>query len=124
MFRISASELKRQFKRMGLKADVKELDAEKIVITTTDGKEYEMVSPQAVLLVKLPGGVSMIQAIGGIEEREAAREEKPQVEITEEDVRLVAEQAGVSLEEARQALIETSGDIAEAILRLEERKHA
>jgi len=48
---------------------------------------------------------------------EAPKEEAP--EVSEEDVRLVAEQAGVSLEEARRALEEAGGDIAEAILRLQ-----
>ncbi len=120
MFRVSASELRKQFRRMGIKADVREVKASSIVITSAEGKEYVMESPQAVLLVQLPGGVAMIQAIGSIEERER-REEEP-ITISEEDVKLVAEQAGVSMDEAREALIEARGDIAEAILLLEERK--
>ena len=122
MFRVSASELRKQFRRMGIKADVKELKALSLVVRTEDGKEYAMESPQAVLLVRLPGGIAMIQAIGGVEEREVAPQEEHL--FTEEDVKLVAEQAGVGLEEARRALEETKGDIAEAILLLEERKQA
>ncbi|RLE50960.1 MAG: hypothetical protein DRJ21_01085, partial [Candidatus Methanomethylicota archaeon] len=40
------------------------------------------------------------------------------IEIPEEDIQLVAAQAGVSLEEARKALIEAEGDLAKAILSL------
>jgi len=42
--------------------------------------------------------------------------------VTEEDVKLVAEQAGVSLEEAQRALEETGGDLAQAIILLQARK--
>ncbi|ADG12849.1 nascent polypeptide-associated complex protein [Methanocaldococcus infernus] len=41
------------------------------------------------------------------------------VEITEEDINLVAEQCNVSKEEAKKALEECNGDIAEAILKLQ-----
>ena len=40
------------------------------------------------------------------------------VQIPEEDVILVAQQANVSLEEARAALEQTGGDLAQAILLL------
>lgn len=43
-------------------------------------------------------------------------------EITEEDVQLVAQQAGVSVEEARVALEQTEGDLTQAILLLCQRK--
>jgi nascent polypeptide-associated complex subunit alpha len=38
------------------------------------------------------------------------------MEIPEEDVRLVADQTGKSMEEAKKALEETGGDLAKAIL--------
>ncbi|MEE9593546.1 MAG: nascent polypeptide-associated complex protein [Thermoplasmata archaeon] len=41
--------------------------------------------------------------------------------IPDEDVQLVAERAGVTLEEARQALIEADGEPAEAIIKLMQR---
>ncbi len=40
------------------------------------------------------------------------------VSIPEEDVKLVAEKAGVSEDEARKALVECGGEPAEAIIRL------
>ena len=61
----------------------------------------------------------MIYVIGEPVRVEAKSEAGETPEISEEDVALVAEQAGVSLEEARRALEETGGDIAAAILRLQ-----
>jgi nascent polypeptide-associated complex subunit alpha len=121
LFRVSASDLKRQFKRLGLNVDVEEIRAHRLVIEAEDGKVYEMESPQAVLLVKLPMKAYMVQAIGSLSVSEKREEH---VEISEEDVRLVAEQAGVSIEEAREALREAGGDIAAAIMLLQERKSA
>ena len=120
LFRLSPTDIKRAFKRLGIKVDVSEVKAEELIIRTMDGKELVMASPQTVLLIKMPGETVMVQAVGSIEERSS--EEK--VEISEEDVRLVAEQAGVSIEEARQALLEAGGDIAAAIMLLEERRKA
>ena len=50
-----------------------------------------------------------------------AREESldTKLEISDEDVKTVAEQAGVSDDEARAALEETKGDLAAAILKLQ-----
>jgi len=120
LFRLSPTDIKRAFKRLGIKVNVSEVKAEELIIRTVDGKELVMASPQTVLLIKMPGETVMVQAVGSIEERSS--EEK--VEISEEDVRLVAEQAGVSIEEARQALLEAGGDIAAAIMLLEERRKA
>ncbi|MEM2794139.1 MAG: Nascent polypeptide-associated complex protein, partial [Candidatus Methanomethylicia archaeon] len=51
------------------------------------------------------------------EETERLLESKKET-IPDEDIRLVAYQAGVSFEEAKKALIETEGDLARAILLL------
>ncbi|AEF96559.1 nascent polypeptide-associated complex protein [Methanotorris igneus] len=53
-------------------------------------------------------------------EEKEIKDEDVKVEITEEDVELVANQCNVSKEEARKALEECNGDIAEAILKLSE----
>lgn len=51
-----------------------------------------------------------------------AREERisTAIEVTSEDVQTVAEQAGVSEEEARTAIEAAKGDLAEAIMKLQE----
>jgi nascent polypeptide-associated complex subunit alpha len=60
-------------------------------------------------------GQRMYQVVGG-EVREEALE--AQLEIPEEDILLVAQQTGVSVERARAALEDTEGDLARAILML------
>jgi len=57
------------------------------------------------------------QITGDVSERPLAEESR----ITDDDVRMVAMQAGVSEEDARSALEETNGDIAEAILKLKKK---
>ncbi len=42
-----------------------------------------------------------------------------QVEISEDDIKTVAQQAGVSIDKAKEALLESKGDIATAILNLQ-----
>lgn len=122
MFRFSPSELKRQLKRLGIKADIELVEASEVVVRKSDGKLLVVESPQ-VMLVKMQGGAVMLQVIGSRVE-EVEEEAKPSTSFSEEDVRLVAEQAGVSLEEARRALEEAGGDIAAAIILLEERRKA
>jgi nascent polypeptide-associated complex subunit alpha len=115
LFSLNPRELRRMLKRMGI--TVEELDAEEVVIKLSDGRRMLIESPSSVALMKAKGQPNMIYVIGGSikEVREVEEESQP---FTEEDVKLVAEQAGVSLDEARKALEETKGDIAEAILRL------
>ncbi|BES82543.1 nascent polypeptide-associated complex protein [Pyrodictium abyssi] len=124
MFRFSPSDLKKQLKRLGLKnVDVEAIEAEEIIVRQRDGKELVLVAPQAVV-VKMPGGAIMMQVMAQrVEEREAQKPEEA-LSFSEEDVRLVAEQTGVSLEEARRALEEAEGDIAAAIMLIEERRRA
>ncbi|KSW11360.1 hypothetical protein CF15_00370 [Pyrodictium occultum] len=124
MLRFNPNELKKQLKRLGLKnVDIETLEAEEIVIRKREGRELVLITPQA-LVVKMPGGALMLQAFAQqVEEREAGLETVG-AEVSEEDVRLVAEQTGVSLEEARKALEEAEGDIAAAIMLIEERKRA
>jgi nascent polypeptide-associated complex subunit alpha len=98
--------------RMGLSMDSVP-DVEQVVIKTT-GKEIVIENPEvAVLDVQ---GQKMFQVVGGrITEKTVERK----LVIPEEDVRLVADQTGKSLDEARKALQECEGDLAKAILLLQ-----
>ncbi|MCD6431804.1 nascent polypeptide-associated complex protein [Candidatus Bathyarchaeota archaeon] len=110
--RISPREAKRMMQRMGLSMDaVPEVEQ---VIIKTSGKEIVIEEPEvAVLDVQ---GQRIFQITGGkISEKAVERK----VVIPEEDVRLVADQTGKSLEEARKALEESEGDLAKAILLLQ-----
>jgi len=88
------------------------LEAEEVVIKTKD-KEIIVQNPEvAVLEVQ---GQKIFQVMGG-EISEKKREKA--IIIPEEDVQLVAQQAKVSLDQARAALEQTGGDLAQAILLL------
>lgn len=100
--------------------DLKELGtAEEVVIKLPD---RELVVRGAKILGMKVEGEMIYQILGGeVEERvpgEAVEEEEAAYEPSQEDVLLVAAQAGVGEEEARRALIEVQGDLAKAILLL------
>jgi len=100
-------------RRMGL--SMSPLEVEEVILRTKD-KEIIIQDPEvAVLEVQ---GQKIFQVTGG-EISEKERERK--VTIPEEDIQLVAQQAGVSLDQAKAALEETNGDLAQAILLLSQR---
>ncbi len=105
---INPKQLERQMKAMGI--DMYEIEGVKQVIIKT--AEKEIVFNDAQVSVIDARGQRMYQVVG-------TPEEKPlEKEIPESDVLLVSQQAGVPREAAKQALVETKGDLAEAILKL------
>jgi nascent polypeptide-associated complex subunit alpha len=88
-------------------------DVEQVIIKTS-GKEIIIDEPEVAILEVQ--GQKIYQVTGG-KISEKATERKPT--FPEEDVRLVADQTGKSLEEARKALEECGGDLAKAILLLQ-----
>jgi nascent polypeptide-associated complex subunit alpha len=85
------------------------------VIVKTSSKEIVIKEPEvAILNVQ---GQKMFQVVGG-QITEKAPERKASG-VAEEDVRLVADQTGKSLDDARKALEESGGDLAKAILLLQ-----
>lgn len=98
-------------KQMGLKMD--ELSDIERVIFEGPNREIVIEGP-AVTAVNMQGQ-KMYQVIGG-----TVTENKKEkgLEIPEEDVLLVAQQANVSMERARSALEDAEGDLARAILLL------
>jgi nascent polypeptide-associated complex subunit alpha len=103
--------------RMGMSMDGVE-DVQEVVIRTPS-KDIVIEQPEVAILNMQ--GQRIYQVIGGtVTERAPQREgaaSKPAV--SEEDARLVADQTGKSLEEAKNALIECDGDLAKAILLLQ-----
>jgi len=115
----SPRELKRALKRMGL--DVEELSGVEKVEFYLKDRRIVIESPQVVVIKSK--NQTVFQVVGEAKEETTGKEQREAVvAVNEEDVEFVASQAGVSKEEARRALIETRGDIAEAILRLRERR--
>ena len=89
-------------------------------VAGVDVAYLEGTSVAAVAVLDLKGQ-KVFQVTGGkITEKTFAVEEE-KLMIPEEDMRLVADQTGKSLEEARQALAESGGDLAKAILLLQTR---
>lgn len=101
--------MKKMMKRMGV--EMEELPAEEVIIRCVD-KEIRVTEPQVVKTVVQ--GQEMFQVSGNI----TASEVDATTSINDDDIEMVAEQAGVSKEKAGVALNETGGDIAEAILSL------
>lgn len=97
-------------KRLGIQQQ--EIDATEVIIRTAD-KEIVITEPQVSKVNMM--GQETFQIAGKIHER--ATSTTP--DITDDDVKTVMEQAGVSEGKAKQALEESKGDIAEAILKLQ-----
>lgn len=100
--------MKQMMKQMGM--EMEEIEGvEKVVIYTPSGN---YVFDNAQVVATTMQGVTTYQLSGD------ARFEEAVPEIPDDDVALVASQAGTTEEAARAALVETRGDIAEAILKL------
>jgi nascent polypeptide-associated complex subunit alpha len=111
--RVSPREAKRMMQRMGLNMNSVE-DVEQVIIKTSS-KEIVIKEPEVSILEVQ--GQKMFQVAGGQITEKAA--ERKTTTVAEEDVRLVADQTGKSLEDARKALEESGGDLAKAILLLQ-----
>lgn len=103
-------EMRRMLDKMGL--DMKTMDNVEEVIIKTDTKELYLIKPQ---VIEMKGKDSTIFQVIASDIEEKQREVPS---FKEEDVILVMQQANVSREKAIQALTESKGDMAQAILGL------
>lgn len=115
--RVNPRQMKQAMKRLGIEQE--ELDGVEEVLIRTADKEY--VIRGATVTAITAQGQKIWQVIGEplVRARSDAKpsgESAPQ--IPDEDVKLVAEKAGVSDDVARKALEEAGGEPAEAIIRL------
>ena len=108
--KMNPKQMARLMKQLGI--TVKEIKNVEKVIIQTDTKEY--IFDNAEVTVMDTHGFKTYQISG------TPRVVERKLEIPEEDIELVMNQTGKSAEEAKKALEETKGDIAEAILRLTE----
>ena len=102
--------MRRMLDKMGL--DMTTMDNVEEVIIKTDKKELYLVKPQVIEMKGKDSTIFQIVA-SDIEEKE-----RDVPSFKEEDVILVMQQASVTREKAVQALTESKGDIAQAILSL------
>ena len=107
-------QMKQMMSRMGIKTD--DIPAKVVIISCADkdivieGAEVMKMTMQGQVIYNITGGT--------VREQTASEEKEPILEISEDDVKMVAEQANVSEDAARKALVESKGDLAEAIMRL------
>lgn len=97
-------QMQRLMQQMGIKSE--EIESTRVIIEK-EGERLVIDKPQ-VTLIEMQGQKSY-QIIG---------EARAESLVGGDDVKLVAEQAGVSEAEAKKALEEAKGDIAEAIMKL------
>lgn len=95
-------------KQIGMQMEPIE-DVHKLVIYTKKGN---YIFDSAEVTAMTMQGITTYQVAGQV------RFEPAVPEIPDDDVKLVSEQAGVSREAAREALVSCNGDIAEAILKV------
>lgn len=99
---LDPKKMQAMMKQMGIKQE--EIDASRVVIEASDKRI--IIEQPAVQKITMQGQESW-QITGTVREEAAG--------ISDEDVTLVAEQAGVSANEARLALEQSKGDLAQAL---------
>ncbi len=102
---INPAQMKKMMQQMGIQNA--ELNAKRVIIEL-EGENIIIENPQ-VTKITMQGSSSY--QVSGTERKEEAG-------FSKEDLQLVMEGAGVSEEEAKKALLESKGDIAEAIMKL------
>lgn len=110
MGNMNPKQMQGMLKQFGIKTE--EIKAKKVTIETENGKIVFEEPNVTVLDMK---GQKIFSIIGNpIEEKKESK-----LDISEDDIELVAKQAKTSKEKAKKALEKTKGDIAEAIELLE-----
>ncbi len=103
-------QMQQMMRQMGMSQE--NVDAVEVIIKDSEGKIYKFENPDVQKISMR--GTTTFQVAGEY----VIEEEQVKVEVSDEDIEMVSEQAGVSKEEARKALDENGGDIAQAIVDL------
>ncbi len=120
MGRMDPRQMRLAMKRMGMQTE--EIDDATEVIIRTKSKEYRFVNP-AVVMVKV-SGQQIYQVTGeptiyeGTTQGGGAASRPSGPVISQEDVDLVVSQTGCTPDQARQALMQTDGQPADAIIKI------
>ena len=111
-------QMRQAMKRLGIEQE--ELDGVEEVIIRTSDKEYVIRNANVTAMTAQGQKIWTVVGEPIVRDRADAKKssETKGVTIPEEDVKLVAEKAAVSEDEARKALEESGGEPAEAIIRL------
>ena len=114
--------------------NLQEIENVNEVVIRTSNEEIIIQKPQSVSTMEIPGQGTIYQIFGGEQksgvigedkkeeeeekEEEIQEEKKVEVEIPFEDIKLVAQQAGVNEDQAREVLRKNDGDLAKSIIEL------
>jgi nascent polypeptide-associated complex subunit alpha len=110
---VNPRQMEQMMRKMGIKQE--EIEAEQVIIVCSDKKI--VIDNPSIQKVNMMGKESY--QISGDESEESLEEESEEpAEISEDDIQTVMEQTQSSKEDALQALQDTNGNIAEAILLL------
>ncbi|MCD6589668.1 nascent polypeptide-associated complex protein [Candidatus Woesearchaeota archaeon] len=107
-------QVKQLMKQLGIKQE--EVNAIRVIIELSSNEKLVFNNPSVVKIDMM--GQETFQITGSYEKEENKEEYEP----NKEDVSIVIEKTNCSEQEAREALIATNGDIAEAIQRIEQGK--
>jgi len=107
---MNPKQMEQMMRQMGINQTP--VNAARVIIEKNDGSKL-VVDPAQVVMIEMRGQKSL-QVSGEFNEQAAGESAE-----TQDDAALVAEQAGVSREKAVEALKKADGDIAEAIMLLE-----
>ncbi len=108
---VNKRQMDQMMKKMGIQQQ--EIDAKQVIIRCED-RDIIIERPQVSKVNMM--GQKTYQIVG--EEHEKMHNTMP--EINDDDIKTVMEQAGVDKMKAKEALLSTKGDIAEAIMNLTE----
>lgn len=106
---MNSRQMKQAMKKMGIQQD--QLEAEQVIIRLPD-RDIIIESPEVSKVNMM--GQETYQVVGEAREVERTLD----VDITEEDIDTVVEQTSVTREDAKQAIKESNGDLAAAIMGL------
>lgn len=106
---MNSRQMKQAMKKMGIQQD--QIDAEQVIIRLAD-RDLIINNPEVSKVNMM--GQQTYQIVG--EPQEVARDF--QIEISDEDIETVIEQTSVTREDAKQAIEESNGDLAAAIMKL------
>ncbi len=105
---LDPKQMEQMMRKMGMSS--KELPAKRVIIETEDDQKIIVSEPQVVEITMQ--GQKSFQVSGSVSYQSA---------ISDEDIKMVIDQAGVSRDAAMDALKKSNGDIAEAILLLQDK---
>lgn len=111
--KMNPREANRMMQKMGMQ--VQQLDEVTRVIMETPNKRIIIDGPEVATVTVQ--GQTIYQVGGG-----SVREESTSAQTSVEDANLVASQAGVTQEEAAEALRQSGGDLAQAIVLLKQKR--